>query len=247
MAVEGCCSCIKYSLFLFNFVFFLGGLASAGAGIYSLVHTHGDYAVVIDNANGTYGGFLVTVGVLSCILSAAGCLGALKEHRCALIFYGIVLSIIFLLELSAAGVGVAYRKDLKSIVDKGMLKTLDKYDSSANGNLEKSWNKVQINLKCCGVDSNTDWQRNQSKWGKDHLGVPIFPASCCTHPVSGMCTPVAQGLRTDGCLSSVLDTLKHRWAVLVGIAAGIAVVQILGISCACGLQSHIKRNDYRLV
>ena len=248
---QGCCACVKYFLFLFNLLFFLIGLGSIGLGTYSLVHNKGDLAIVIDNTEGTFGGLLIAVGVIVCILAAAGCCGAMKEHRASLLFYVLTLTFVLVLELAAGGVGYHYRSQLRSVIDKGMKKTLTSYDpNDPSGHVERSWDGVQKAFGCCGVDAPDDWRATGTKWeDSTRLG---FPLSCCSkydkdHDITkDVCLNTeALGFRSDGCLTHVETNLKSRWGILAGAAIAIPVIQLLGIIFACGLRHHLGRHqDY---
>jgi hypothetical protein len=116
-------SCAKYVLFVFNIVFFLGGAAVLGVGIWLRVDAQsftsflvtvdpkGDAASVTNNIIGdnvsyihTVAWVLIGIGSFVFLVGFMGCCGACKEWRPLLIGYAICLIIIMCAEI---GVGIA--------------------------------------------------------------------------------------------------------------------------------------------
>ncbi|XP_055341857.1 tetraspanin-8-like [Paramacrobiotus metropolitanus] len=139
-------SCAKYILFAFNLIFFLGGGAVLGIGIWILVNAASfqsvvdqispDSATVMQNSIlatssttvHTVGGILVGVGAFVFLVGFMGCCGACKEWRPLLVGYAICLIIIMLVEV---GVGIAvgvYKDKVKDAVTTELVKIADLYD-----------------------------------------------------------------------------------------------------------------------
>lgn len=98
-------SCVKYMIFIMNFVFWLFGGLLLGIGIYAfmdkweeangLVKLENIYDVVLNVSL-----VLIIAGVVVFAVSFAGCLGALRENTCLLKFYSMCLLIFFLAEMA---------------------------------------------------------------------------------------------------------------------------------------------------
>uniref|UniRef100_A0AAZ3S8Q5 Tetraspanin-8-like n=1 Tax=Oncorhynchus tshawytscha TaxID=74940 RepID=A0AAZ3S8Q5_ONCTS len=99
--------CIKYSLFLFNLLFWISGCIILGVSIYLKVSKNGN--VIMDEAV-PFVDLLIAVGVIIMVLGFLGCCGAIKENRCMLILFFIGLLLIFILLLIAGILGAVGEK-----------------------------------------------------------------------------------------------------------------------------------------
>ena len=71
---------------------------------------YGEYLTFADNKYADAAIFLIIVGVIVFIVAFLGCCGAIKEHYCMVTTFAVLLSIIFILEVAAGALGLAYRK-----------------------------------------------------------------------------------------------------------------------------------------
>jgi len=237
-------SCLKYLLFVVNFIVWVCGIAVFGVGIYSRVKA-GDWkdlvkdVDVVDAAN-----LLIASGAIVMVIGFVGCCGAVKQLRPLLVVYIILLVLIFILEI-AGGIYAAVKKDdviasLKKnfgdIVENSYGGT-----SEADKGLTKSVDWFQENVKCCGADGPKSW--NSSSWvanNKKNAGngtYQLFPKTCCK---SGDCNlgksdadyNNLSNVYTVGCVDESEEFLNSHIKELVGVGVGIAFVQIIGIACA---------------
>lgn len=98
-------SCVKYMIFMLNFIFWLFGGLLLGIGIYAFldkweeangwVKLENIYDVVLNVSL-----VMIIAGVVVFLVSFAGCLGALRENTCLLKFYSMCLLIFFLTEMA---------------------------------------------------------------------------------------------------------------------------------------------------
>jgi len=221
--------CLKYVLFAFNFIFWLLGIVVMGFGIYSIVKA-GDYKALIEETNITSGAnILIASGALVCLIGFFGCCGAIKDSKCMLIIYAILVFLIFVLEI-AAGI-LTYT--MKGKVEKEFTKSLDKIvsknygkDTEAEKVIDKALDWFQQNVGCCGVNGTADWAKASKN----------IPASCCkTNSASANCTTAANNLYTDGCVDAGKNFVNDNLASVAGIGVGIAVVQLFVMIAACCL------------
>ncbi|XP_049926273.1 tetraspanin-4 isoform X2 [Epinephelus moara] len=125
-----CLCCVKYLMFVFNLIFWLGGCGLFGVGVW-LSFTQAEFSSLpLSFPSLSAANLLLVAGGITMVTGFLGCLGALKEQRCLL----------FMLDSKAQG-------ELKE----GM-----KIYNSEPG-LKKSWDNVQKMFKCCGVTNKTDW------------------------------------------------------------------------------------------
>lgn len=252
-------SCLKYLLFVVNFIVWVCGIVVLGVGIYSRVKA-GDWSdlleesAVIDAAN-----LLIASGAIVLVIGFVGCCGALKQARPLLVIYAILLILIFVLEI-AGGIYAAVKKDdvIKSL-QKGLQKSMtNSYGgtSEADKGYTESIDWFQENVKCCGSTGPQSW--NNTKWDikqkeaaqKDNATVAlIVPNSCC---IKDNCNKVATygELKADstymaGCVKESEKFLDTHTKELVGVGIGIAFIQILGIVFAILLCRAIGQNEFK--
>ncbi|XP_021432835.1 tetraspanin-9 isoform X2 [Oncorhynchus mykiss] len=147
---RGCLCCVKYMLFLFNLLFWLGGCGLLGVGVWLSV-SQGSFATLspsfpsISAAN-----LIITLGAVIMVTGFLGCLGAIKENKCLLL-----------------SVSESARQDLKE--------GLTLYSTNNNVGLRNAWNTIQTEWHCCGVNVYTDWHTAlQEKVVPDHCCQNIY-------------------------------------------------------------------------
>ncbi|ERN09251.1 tobamovirus multiplication protein 2A [Amborella trichopoda] len=127
-----CCGCLGCLLKLLNFLLTLVGLAMIGYGIYLLVEWKNDSSTVtlisvlsnqpmiklgrpllhmgplsssilteLSEAWFVYS--FIVVGVILCVISCFGCIGAFTRHGCCLSCYSVLLILLIIVELGLAG------------------------------------------------------------------------------------------------------------------------------------------------
>ncbi|KAF3833088.1 hypothetical protein F7725_026753 [Dissostichus mawsoni] len=111
-AMEGdCLSCMKYLMFIFNFFIFLGGSFLLGVGVWVLVDPMGFREIVAANPvlfTGVY--VILAMGSMLFLLGFLGCCGAIRENKCLLMFFFMLILFIFLAELAAAILAFLFRE-----------------------------------------------------------------------------------------------------------------------------------------
>ncbi|CAK8672190.1 tetraspanin-18-like [Clavelina lepadiformis] len=235
--------CLKYLMFIFNFLFFLCGGALLGVGIWVVVDGQSFMQIVASNPvifSASY--ILIAVGAALLVISFLGCCGAIKENRCLLgTFFAIVL-IIFIVEIVGAILAFVFYPDVSRLAKN----TLNEYNENIQDNgITQGWNTLQSVVGCCGFDSPDNW--GSSNWTKLNSAAEPrpFPASCCvrdTLSLSGTirnetsCFNMESGFyHTLGCESKFQ---QYFW-VLGGVGIGILVVELLAMIFTCCLYRAI--------
>ncbi|XP_029291430.1 CD9 antigen-like [Cottoperca gobio] len=146
--VEGGMKCVKYLLFVFNFIFWLMGSFVLAVGLWLRFDPETVSLLNGDKAPDTFfiGVYiLIGAGSLVMLVGFFGCCGAVRESQCLLGSFFACLLIIFGAEV-AAGVFGFLNKD-KIIKDVQTFYTTN-YKENNNGTLIISYQKV---LNCCGT------------------------------------------------------------------------------------------------
>ncbi|KAM7409372.1 hypothetical protein PAMA_001039 [Pampus argenteus] len=166
------------------------------------------------------GFFCITIGAVLVLLGLLGCCGAHKESKCLLLVFFSIVLIIFIAEVAAAVVALAY----SSFTDYG-----------SDPVVTKMWNTTMTELNCCGFTNYTDFVG--SKFEKENGG-SLPPICCWTNRVP--CSPSeAERSAVQGCFKDILETLKEHANIVGGIAAGIGVLEIAAMIVSMYLYCHL--------
>jgi len=230
--------CIKYMLFISNFLFVMVGflLISIGCTINAAYY---DFEAFMESHHFKPAQLMVAIGVIIFFVALFGCIGAIKESTFLINMYGLLLLILLILEISAAIAAYAMRSDISEKLEENMFDTLPEY--SKNSDAEMSWDFMQSRLGCCGVYEPEDWRdkidgvNGTSVTGSDGQNYTV-PESCCQYYDC-----YQNEIYTRGCLNR-LSTIVSDCALMLGVGATcVAFVQLLGVVFAVLLAKTIRR------
>ncbi|XP_058485649.1 tetraspanin-18-like isoform X1 [Solea solea] len=176
-AMEGdCLSCMKYLMFIFNFFIFLGGFLLLGVSIWVLVDPLGFREIMAVNPLLFPGVYVVlAMGSMLFLLGFLGCCGAIRENKCLLLFFSMLILFIFLAELAAAILAFLFRDHLNRDYFTRELKR--HYQGHNNSDVFTSmWNSIMTTFDCCGVSGPEDFQESLFRLlSPGHM----VPEACC--------------------------------------------------------------------
>lgn len=235
-----CCdSMLKYIVFLCNFVFFLTGCAVLGIGIYVQL-TMKDYYDFLEEKYLGSAIILMVVGGVILIVAFFGCCGACTENACMMYTFGSLVALILIVEIGCTVTIFMFKDDVWTAVNGQLIEGLVKYGNEDNKGMTDSWDKLQSEMKCCGVKDYTDWSQVDTFNNSSSV-----PDSCCTAENigedcgNGQLNDATQ-IYTAGCLTKLGTVIKDN-LIIVGIAgAGIVVLQLIGVIVACCLGRRMK-------
>jgi hypothetical protein len=226
--VYGCGNnCVKYLVFVFNFLIFVVGiavLATSLSVLFSNVAREyfqkilGDAKIndiSLDQMNiPLY--VLAAIGALLIITGFLGCCGACMENTCLLALFFSIILILFVAEL-ACGIAILVNKQkVKDELDKGFLQAMKQYHGGSK-ELRDAIDGMQQKLECCGCQGPTDFQPN---------------------PPPGSCKGVV------GCCDKIWSDLESKAKIVGGVAIGILFIELLAMIFSCILCQAFKRGDY---
>ncbi|CAL1533669.1 unnamed protein product [Lymnaea stagnalis] len=168
-----CLGCVKYILFIFNFLLWLLGCALLSVGIWMKMDASSGHYVqqmtekvdeayqISYSATGysdmsvTISYLLIVFGIVLIVVTFIGCCGAVRENTCLLIAFAVCL---FLLMVALIGVGswayirknkvYARTEELEKRTDENLDKGVSKYFSDEYS--KEFMDKVQARFRCCG-------------------------------------------------------------------------------------------------
>ncbi|KAM6106264.1 CD63 antigen isoform 1-T2 [Pterocles gutturalis] len=235
MAVEGGMKCVKFLVFIFNFIFWVCGVALVAIGIYAQVALDKALAVSSASAAGSPIAILV-LGILIFFISFFGCCGAWRESYCMVTTFAVLLSIIFLVEIAAAITGYVFKDKVRSVLEEGLWDAMRKYGEDEP--LTEAVDELQRDFSCCGANNYTDWATIERFQANNTV-----PRSCCRPNATATTCNVRPSPATvyeKGCLQSIEGWMKKNILIVAAVALGIAFFEILGIIFACCLMKGIR-------
>ncbi|XP_029366379.1 leukocyte surface antigen CD53-like [Echeneis naucrates] len=216
---QTCLKCLKYTMCLANFLCFICGVTTLGLGVYLTVYLKMTLANLgsINVANI----FLVCGIVITCV-AFLGFLGALKENRCLLLTFFLLLFLLMLVELTGACLLLVYEDKITDRLKKNLNDSLAITNRVATNTTSEpnDWDPVREN--CCGF-------YNDTYWGA------IVPQSCCT-------VKCELGYWKEDCFEKLNNFFEENF-LMTGIAVIIiCIVEVLAMCFAMTLFCHISRS-----
>uniref|UniRef100_A0AC34QHR1 Tetraspanin n=1 Tax=Panagrolaimus sp. JU765 TaxID=591449 RepID=A0AC34QHR1_9BILA len=173
---------------------------------------------------------LVIVGVTCAVIGFLGCCGSIRENYCLTVSFAVLLSGLLLLEFFGIILVYSFHEQLQRNFETQLQQGLERYNRSTG--VQMTWDETQQQFQCCGVYNSTDWK--------------VIPDSCCIHLHNGCAKMPQPLLHDDGCVNAVQDWLTTNVAIVGGISALVAGLQIIGVCFACCLSKSILKDfhDY---
>lgn len=241
----GCCDkMFKYVIFLFNFVFFLTSVALIGIGAYIQVHMS-KYLDFLGNTYLNTSIMLIIIGVVMMIVTFFGCCGACTESHCMMYTYGTLLALILLSLIGVAITIYVFKDDVREVVSNGMKQGLQEYKKKDHDGVTQTWDIMQSDFKCCGVDSYKDWTTTEFGASGD---VPDF---CCIVNDAGCgkgkgnlpADAAGNVIYTTGCFSAFEGLIQSNVSAAAGVGVGVAVLLFLGVLISCCVAKNMRQEN----
>ncbi|XP_057606035.1 CD82 antigen [Hippopotamus amphibius kiboko] len=264
---SACIKTTKYFLFLFNLLFFVLGAVIMGFGVWILADRSSFISVLQTSSTSLKVGAYVFIGVgaFTMLMGFLGCIGAVKEVRCLLGLYFAFLLLILIAQVTAGVLVYFNMGKLKQEMDSVVTKLIQNYTHGQEDSLQEAWDYVQAQVKCCGWVSFSNWTENAELM--NHTSI-TYPCSCANHskedgsrqpPQTGFCQapagnetqrgnfPEEWPVYKEGCKEKVQAWLRENLGVILGVCAGVAVVELLGMFLSISLCRHVHSEDYSKV
>lgn len=236
--VEGFAKVVKYALFLANCIILICGISVFAVGVWTLADRAFMERLLGSDLYVSSASILIATGVIVTLISFLGCFGAIKEIKCMLLTFFIILFMIFIIMLVGGIIGYVFRNEVEKSMHQEMVTSVTNYGEETA--VTDAWDAVQEYFKCCGIVVN--YEPNYSIWRKSkwlETNGKTVPDSCCRSKEAeqiSVCQrdPQNQAYQQD-CYLKMKDFVKDHALVLGGIGIGISCVLIVGMMLSCAL------------
>ncbi|KAM3588184.1 uncharacterized protein V6R79_023674 [Siganus canaliculatus] len=217
--------CIKYLVFLFNFLFWLAGTAVLAVGLWLRFdsRTVGLFSGDTSPSHFFIGVYiLIAAGGLMMVVGFLGCCGAIQESPCMLGLFFLFLLLIFAVEVAAGIWGLSNQETVVDDVVEFYKQTFNNYEDTKQQALKETLRVIHFGLNCCGLTG------------------PTFAAATDICPKTGADVPI-----TTTCPTAIEEVFNNKLHIIGGIGIGIGITMIFGMVFSMMLLCAIKRSrDY---
>ncbi|XP_069048137.1 CD9 antigen isoform X1 [Lepisosteus oculatus] len=210
MPVAGGAKCIKYLLFVFNFIFWLAGTAVLAIGLWLRFDSRTKGIFEVDSNPSTFftGVYiLIGAGALMMIVGFLGCCGAIQESPCMLGLFFFFLLVIFAVEIAAGIWGLSNKDKVVTDIEDFYKETYNNYLKTKQEALKETLRAFHFGLDCCGMGGTFE---------------PIVKDTC----------PTKEGLAVlslKPCPQAIHEVFESKLHIIAGVGIGIAIVMIFGM------------------
>ncbi|KAM8957776.1 tetraspanin-3-like [Lycaon pictus] len=174
----------------------------------------------------------IAVGAPLFIIGLIGCCATVRESRCGLATFVIILLLVFVTEVVVVVLGYVYRAKVETEVDRSIQKVYKTYNGTNPDAASRAVDYVQRQLHCCGIHNYSGWENTD--WFKETKNQSV-PLSCCTETASSCNGSLAHpsNLYAEGCEALVVKKLQEIMMHVIWAALAFAAIQLLGMLCGC--------------
>nr|XP_057933813.1 tetraspanin-11 isoform X3 [Doryrhamphus excisus] len=238
---------LKYLLFVFNSLFWVGGAGVLGVGVWTLVEKSEFLSLLASSTFTVSAYILILAGGLVVVTGFLGCCAVIREQRSCLSTYFFCLLLIFLIELVAGVLAYVYYQRLSEELKQHLKQTMtDNYAQPGKEAITLAVDKLQQDFKCCGSDNHQDWTTSVYITSK-HARGRLVPDSCCKSmmPDCGVRDHPSNIYNVEGgCITKLEQFLAQHLLVIGAVGIGVACLQICGMVLTCCLYRRIKMEPY---
>jgi len=251
---------LKISIQFLNVIFFICGIVLITTGS-AMSIKYQEWVSFTQNMAGSVPMLVVFCGIFMLIVSFIGCCGSVKESPCLVMSYGLLLSVVFFMQLIAGIMAYARRNDIHEAVHASARQAVLQYDPS----ITKSTHPVsllQTKLKCCGINLKgvSEWQETNSTWWKESVQ---NKATCftqdCVHVPDTCCKEITPGCGLDirntssgmsqiwsdeSCIHNLSYEVLDQITTIAGAALVICLIELSGIFMSCCFWKQIHGSKY---
>ncbi|XP_018603118.1 tetraspanin-11 isoform X2 [Scleropages formosus] len=220
--------CLKYLLFVFNFLFWVGGAAVMAVGIWTLIDKSDYLSLLASSTFAASAYILILAGGLVMVTGFLGCCAVIREQRSCLSVYFSCLLLIFLIELVAGVLAYVYYQKLSDELKQHLNRTMtENYAQPEKDSITQAVDRLQQDFKCCGSNSSSDWLHSMYV-SSPESGGRLVPDSCCktiTHRCGRRDHPSNIYKVEGGCITKLEQFLADHLLIVGAVGVGVACLQ----------------------
>nr|XP_033784678.1 tetraspanin-3-like [Geotrypetes seraphini] len=166
------------------------------------------------------------------IIGLIGCCATIRESRCGLATFVVILLLVFITEVVVVILGYVYRAKVEDEVDRTITRVYDEYNGTYPDAASRAIDYVQRQLHCCGIHNYSDWVKTRWYIEAKNNSVPL---SCCRASINNCTGSISRptDLYSEGCEALVVKKLQEIMMYVIWAALAFAAIQLLGMLCAC--------------
>ncbi|XP_019619139.1 PREDICTED: CD9 antigen-like [Branchiostoma belcheri] len=233
-------SAIKTQLFVLNVVLWLAGGVLFAVGIWLLYDP--EIAQVVSAElhltwfyHACYA--MVVAGAITILVACVGCYGAMKESKLIVIVFGVLLFIVFALNVGAVIVGVKYYREVRGYTRDSFQDAMPRgYIEDKDYRFKDDVKIIENKFSCCGLRD------------MNNHGVPCLQDSClCDSNIRQDCKNYTTWGGTcqiypEPCMYAVSSFLKNKITAMIALPLIVAFIQLCGICFVCTTQRKMGEN-----
>ncbi|KAL5018015.1 hypothetical protein ScPMuIL_003737 [Solemya velum] len=238
VCIETDCSCNRLSLFVFTVIYLIVGLSLLVIGVWVEIYRR-DYEI-LNNELALPVALLIFVGLFIAINSVCGIVGTISKTCVFLKIFLAVTVVAFFVQLAIGTIAYIHRQEIPNILSSQLMFAVKGY--TQNSEIRQSMDALQINFKCCGFVSYSDYEENEiyscESETSQKCGVPyscckpqgdVNPSVTCGYGVRWNSTIPERKIYLNGCTDEFVDWVYKNLDIVGATALGFALPQILGI------------------
>ncbi|TSK13299.1 Tetraspanin-11 [Bagarius yarrelli] len=231
--------CLKYLLFIFNFLFWMGGGVVMGVGIWTLIDK-GHYLSLLASSTFAVSAYiLLLAGGLVMVTGFLGCCAVIREQRSLLSTTSENLAfdrqVVLDFRLTECTSAINAHEKTNSLLSEELKQHLsktmtDNYAQPGKEAITKAVDRLQQDFKCCGSNNSLDWQQSvyiRSPESENR----VVPDSCCktvTYRCGRRDHPSNIYKVEGGCITKLEQFLADHLLIIGAVGIGVACLQIPG-------------------
>ncbi|KAK3520386.1 hypothetical protein QTP70_024137 [Hemibagrus guttatus] len=242
----GCFGFLKTMMFIFNGIIFLAGAGILAVGIWVKVDNNSIMGA-LQGLSGAppelkqvlnVGYLLIAVGSVLMLLGFLGCCGAVRESRCMLLTFFVIILIVFIAEVAGAIVILVFKGVIQTLIAQVGVTVVDsiRKDYGSNADVTGLWNTTMDLLKCCGFNNYTDFTGSPFVQNTN-----LYPKQCCQ--LQSCSLQNATNANVNGCYSTLIKIFDSNSVVIIAVALGIAALELFAMVVSMTMYCQIKSTE----
>ncbi|GAA6110263.1 leukocyte antigen CD37 [Tachysurus ichikawai] len=231
MASELCLSLTKYFLFLFNLIFFLLGLSLLGLGLW-IIFSESSFLIPAPGylSLSLFSYPLVISGSVTLLLGFFGSVGALKEAKCMLAIYFILLSVLLAAQIIGTVLLFTQRSVFESTLEDHVINLIQSIEKNDSSPLKQSLEFLQSQAQCCGWNDKDDWKVPPCSCYNTSSTVNVTAESSNSCPCEFSSNYTCE-VHEKTCKIIIKDWLDKHIMIIFGVVLALAGVECLQWVC----------------